>query len=886
MGLFIDQAIFLKIKSMKKASHLLCSHPPYLLNLIMCAILTQGVLIEKSYAEGEATQEKKEILVADAQVADAEVAVQFNASFLGVGADQAVTDLSTFAYGDHVTPGVYLADVYVNAVSVESLEIRFDAAPGDKRGALPCLTRAMLDRWGVNLSKVENPAFEQDSSCIQLSKIIPGSNVNFDVGQMRLNINVPQVFMNRVARGYVSPEQWDAGINAGFVNYRLSSTRNEVKNGATSNSFSGSLQGGINLGEWRLRHRSNYSRANGVGRWQALESYARRDIKAWRSRLTLGDSYTSGNVFADSLSVRGIQLASDESMLPDSQRGFAPTIRGVAETAANVKIEQNGYQIYTIDIPPGPFIIDDLFPTGTSGDLTVTITEADGRKKVSIYPYSALPVQVREGFWKYAVAAGKYRNVYGAKEPIVAQGDVAYGLNSSTTVYGGLRVADIYQSSVMGVGVNLGNFGSIKTDATFARSKDPQGNIQQGQSLGFLYTKMNLPTETTFTIAGYRYSTQKFRSFYETVNLYSNNNWQYQGKRRHRVEGNIGQRLVPGTVSANLLLDKYWDGSSNRSSRVSYNSTFRRLNYSIDYQYNVNKNADGTTGQPSRLLSASLNIPLEWSAGVTNRTTYVNYSASSNLEGSVSQNVGVSGLLLENNSVSYSANVGNSNVNGTTGSATLTYDSPYATLSATRSQSRNYNTTIFSMGGGIVGHAGGITLSQNLGETMVLVNVPGAKGVEISNNPGVKTDFNGYALVPYATPYRENSIALNTETLSENVEVKNAALKVVPTSGAIVLARYEARKGYKVLMVLSDRDGKYLPLGVRVEDGRGKEAGIVGANGLAYITGADAKGELTVKWRASSVDKSCRASYMLPVQKLESDKKTSSGLLTAKAVCI
>ena len=264
---------------MKKASHLLCSYPPYLLNLIMCAILTQGVLIEKSYAEGAAAQEKKEILVADAQVADADVAVQFNASFLGVDGDQAVTDLSTFAYGERVTPGVYLADVYINAVSVESLEIRFDAAPEDKRGALPCLTRAMLDRWGVNLSKVENPAFEQDSTCIQLSKVIPGSNVNFDVGQMRLNVNVPQVFMNRVARGYVSPEQWDAGINAGFLNYRLSSTRNEVKNGTTNNSFSGSLQSGINLGEWRLRHRSNYSRANGEGRWQALESYARRDIK-------------------------------------------------------------------------------------------------------------------------------------------------------------------------------------------------------------------------------------------------------------------------------------------------------------------------------------------------------------------------------------------------------------------------------------------------------------------------------------------------------------------------------------------------------------------------------------------------------------------------------
>jgi outer membrane usher protein FimD/PapC len=38
------------------------------------------------------------------------------------------------------------------------------------------------------------------------------------------------------------------------------------------------------------------------------------------SRLTLGDSYTPGDVF-DGLNFRGVQIASDDNMLADSLRG-------------------------------------------------------------------------------------------------------------------------------------------------------------------------------------------------------------------------------------------------------------------------------------------------------------------------------------------------------------------------------------------------------------------------------------------------------------------------------------------------------------------------------------------------------------------------------------
>lgn len=77
-----------------------------------------------------------------------------------------------------------------------------------------------------------------------------------------------------------------------------------------------------------------------------------RDVRSLKSLLRIGDTYTTGDVF-DSIQFRGVQLMSDDEMLPDSQRGFAPTIRGVAHSNAKVTVSQHGYVIYETFVSPG-----------------------------------------------------------------------------------------------------------------------------------------------------------------------------------------------------------------------------------------------------------------------------------------------------------------------------------------------------------------------------------------------------------------------------------------------------------------------------------------------------------------------------------------------------
>jgi outer membrane usher protein len=67
----------------------------------------------------------------------------------------------------------------------------------------------------------------------------------------------------------------------------------------------------------------------------------------------------------------------------------------------------------------------------------------------------------------------------------------------------------------------------------------------------------------------------------------------------------------------------------------------------------------------------------------------------------------------------------------------------------------------------------------------------------VENQTGVKTDWRGYAVMPYATVYRYNRVALDTNTMSNNTDIENNVSSVVPTKGALVRASFDARIGVR-----------------------------------------------------------------------------------------
>jgi len=818
----------------------------------------------------------------------------FNAEFLSIGGDQPHADLSLFSTGNRVLAGTYLVDVSLNERSTGQTDIRFIAAEG-KLDAAPCLTRGMLDTWGVNVAVFPSLANLPGEACVDLASSIPESAVTYDGGKQRLALSIPQAALKRSARGAVGPEKWDKGITAAMLDYQLNFARYSGNNTRDATQFSASpqnlfdgnpflentrkpqrntlfagLRAGFNVGDWRLRHFSTYNRGlDGHARWQGVSTYAQRDLASINASVRIGDANTPGNFF-DSLPFRGVLLASDDAMLADSQQGYAPTIRGVAQTNARVTVRQNGYIIHSTYVAPGPFVIDDLYPTSSSGDLEVSIAEADGRQTRYTQAFSAVPTLLREGTWRFSAAIGKYRTGEGTEtsptvpsvaRPALLQATLARGLSNELSLYGGLMAANMYQSLLVGAGKNLRDFGAVSVDLTHARTTDRTPlngtSVYSGQSLRFLYSKSFLDTGTSFRVAGYRYSTSGFRTFQEAVQMQGLQPLEAFHSRRNELRFELSQQLGDaGSVHASARQQSYWGTSAqDRLVQVGYSGNHKQFGYSVFYNYSTSLNR-----APNRQIMFTLSIPL----GDTR--AHAQYAATRSNGGRVVQQASIYGAAFDDSRLTYNLSAAHANQGGdSSANASASYLSPVGRFDLGHSRGPGYGQTTVGVAGGLLAHAGGVTLSQPLGETMALVQAPKAQGVGLESRPGVGTDWAGNAVIPNLSPYRLNRVALRTGDLGDTVEVKHAAMDVVPTRGAVVVARFETSVGYRLLITLTNVKGRALPLGARVENESGQEVGVVGPDGQAFVTGAGDSGRLTVRWGQEATEQ-CEAPYILPIE--------------------
>ncbi|EIQ6385554.1 TPA: fimbrial biogenesis outer membrane usher protein [Escherichia coli] len=543
----------------------------------------------------------------------------FNPRFLSNDLAESV-DLSAFTKGREAPPGTYRVDIYLNDEFMASRDITF-IADDNNADLIPCLSTDLLVSLGIKKSALlDNKEHSADkhvpdnSACTPLQDRLADASSEFDVGQQHLSLSVPQIYVGRMARGYVSPDLWEEGINAGLLNYSFNG--NSINNRSNHNAGKSNyaylnLQSGINIGSWRLRDNSTWSYNSGSSnssdsnKWQHINTSAERDIIPLRSRLTVGDSYTDGDIF-DSVNFRGLKINSTEAMLPDSQHGFAPVIHGIARGTAQVSVN------FTLNVP--------------------------------------------FSHW-------------------------------------------------------------MRTDSQ---------------------------------------------------------------------------------------------------------SAFRNSNAS--------------------------------------------YSMSNDLKGGMTNLSGVYGTLLPDNNLNYSVQVGNTQggntSSGTSGYSSLNYRGAYGNTNVGYSRSGDSSQIYYGMSGGIIAHADGITFGQPLGDTMVLVKAPGADNVKIENQTGIHTDWRGYAILPFATEYRENRVALNANSLADNVELDETVVTVIPTHGAIARATFNAQIGGKVLMTLK-YGNKSVPFGAIVTHGENKNGSIVAENGQVYLTGLPQSGKLQVSW-GNDKNSNCIVDYKLP----------------------
>ncbi len=833
------------------------------------------------------------------------VDASFNSAFLAGRAKD--MDLGRYEHGNPVDPGSYSVDVYVNDDWMGRRSIRFVPAPGSVT-ALPCFTRAQLQGLGIRLSGegASAPAPRMpDDRCRPLAAWVDQAYTRYDSSEMRLDLSVPQVALDRQARGYVEPRYWSHGVSAGFLNYSvnvyqyrqdargpvwytdregrvteqtgldpltgrpLDRSRPYRRMGSqTQTSAYAGLDAGFNIGSWQFRHTSSFNWESGHGgRWQNIASYAQYYWPSVRTQLLLGDAYTNGELF-DSIAYRGVQARTDDRMFPDSLRGYAPIVRGVASSNARVEVRQNGYAIYQITVAPGPFEIRDLYPTGYGGDLDVVITEADGSQHRFSVPYASVAQSLRPGISRYSAMMGKVREQALHFRPMMMQGTFQHGISNSLTGYAGALASTGYLSALVGAAV-MTRIGAFALDLTEASLRMPRYGSRNGQSLKFGFSKFIQGSGTQFALAAYRYSTSGFmglRDFlYAHDQLASDPDGRYALQReRGRFELTLNQTLgtVGGSLYATGSMLEYWGGQSRASQyQVGYNNVLRR--FRLNYSLSASRLHD-IWGRSETQYFLTLSLPLGYGSHAPQLNSTVTHSD----RGYTDTQLGVTGALGVDNNLSYGLALQRDSRDGgsTQGSGNLQYRSPYTQLSGSYSQGDTYRQGSLGAVGSLVVHGGGVSFSPQTGDTMAIVHAEGARGARISNYSGLRIDRWGNAVIPYLIPYRQNTVQIDPQGLSTDIELDDTSQQVAPYAGAIVRVRFNTRQGRAVLIHSLAPDGRPLPFAAPVFDEAGRQVGLVGQSSQLYVRAVPEQGRLRVRW-GEAADEQCDIQYQLPPRK-------------------
>lgn len=776
------------------------------------------------------------------------IADEFETSLL-VG-KSAQGDISRFYTDSKIPSGKQLADLYVNNNWKGQFEIEVD-----NDGKLISLSSDDVEKLNLNLSPSVIEKIQQQN-VIPINSLVPNVHYKFNINELRLDMTVPQVALKQSEANYVDPSLWNYGEPAIIFSYNTNYySYKEKKNAKTSSdNFYATLNSGVNLGAWQFRDESSYrNSSHGTSKWKNNTRYAYRPISQIKSGVKVGDFYTPAALF-NSLRIRGIALATEMGMYPNSSQNFVPIIRGVAQTNALVSVYQNNNLVYQENVPPGEFTFNDLQPSAGGGDLFVVVQEADGRKETFTIPYSAVPDMLKEGIYTYNLLAGKTKIESTHYQPNFTQGEIHYGLNNLVTLYAGMLFSEKYYSGVVGSGWNF-SFGAISADVTHANAKLDAGS-QSGQSYRLTYSKYINSTSTNLTLASYRYSTSGYYSFMDAI--YAQDNYRawksyqddlsqqlgndapsdlslsnFDALRGSRAKNtftlNLNQQLADGygSIFVSGTHRDYWNThGSSREYQAGYANNYNDVAYSVS----VSRIRNYDNKEETRVY-ANVSVPFSLFEKRANINLGSYFTDSHYQQTALS----VSGIAGKNDQVNYTVTATNQSGGNNLVGANASYQLPSSTLSGSYTEANNYRQAGLGARGTVVAIPEHIVFSGETGQTYTIIEAPLANNMMVNSDKTTLTNQQGVVLVANSTPYRTNTYTLSDTDKTSGAEVLGNMSNVSPYQGAVNFIKLETDTRQTYIFRASLANGESLPFGTEVNNAQQQNIGYVGQSGVIYI---------------------------------------------------
>jgi outer membrane usher protein len=555
-----------------------------------------------------------------------------------------------------------------------------------------------------------------------------------------------------------------------------------------------------------------------------LDTTFTHDFVGRLETLNLGDSISDTGSWGYAVRFAGLRWGSNFGIRPDLITTPLLTTGGSAVVPSTVDIFVNSQRVSSQDLPPGPFVINNLPAMSGSGDVSVVVRDALGREQVMTQSFYSSPSLLAPGLAQYSVDLGPIRENYALASAqygaMLGAATYRRGLSDALTLEGhGEFLAGAAHAAGLNLAARLGTLGVF--NATAAAGGE-QGSFGSLGGAGFEHHGglLSFSASTLFASSGF-----------------------------HQVADAAltGERFKQRSL-AQLGVDFHRAGSLSLAYVLqTYASQPQQQTLSLTDSVNI-----GTLGSLSLTLSRTRSLQ-------TSTSAFLIFTRALGQRQALSAGaVGGSGPGAPQNAVQASL-IDNPPVGPGMGyrlsaSTAGNYDADWREqmhagdleLEAARNQGISGQSAFFS--GAATWLDGDLRAARTINGSFAVVDVAGIADVPVylDNQLVTHTDQNGRALLYNLRQYEDNRIGVDPVELPLDTSIAARTLVLAPAYRSGVIARFPVDRVHGGTFRLLTDAGNAVPAGalVHLKD----QLFPVALDGVTYVTGFDHGMTASASW--------------------------------------
>ncbi len=599
-----------------------------------------------------------------------------------------------------------------------------------------------------------NPEKIGEDLYVRASALAPKISARYDEDNLTLSLSVDPLLLTPTSVDLAVPPEKVEYIrnNTGFINYAF--TSQDLKN------LNLLTEQGVSIGGSFV---DNAFSVTDTGRFNRLNTSITIDNRDRLTRLVLGDTVAEAGILGGASRLAGISYGRAFAINPYFTPFPGQRFAGVITTPSTADVYVNGLLVRTVELPPGPFNLQNLPALSGAGATRVVIRNAFGLTQELGAPYYLDTHVLRRGLSDFNYTIGVERapgsSSLGNYSVPAFVGHHRYGITDTLTA-GGFLTADT-RKVAGGPEVTLSL--PIGLLALYGAGSQQQGIAGGSASVQYVYQSPRFSIGAAFTATSPHYA---------TVGLD-----QADDRATRQISAFVGSRFFRDVdFSLNVYDQHYRDSGDNQ--QINLTTSIRladRYNLALSLFHTETEHL-----RPNNGVYAALTMAL---GRETTATVSANHDAMSNM---ATLQVQKSRPLGEGWAYLAQASFGRNAVD----IADVQYQGAHGFYEVDATHVGGQTTTTLSAAGAITFIGGNTFFTRPVQDAYGVIQVPGVAGVTgyVSHQDVGKTDSQGNLLVPNLLSYYGNQIGIEPQDIAIDYSVAETDRTIAPSyrGGAVI----------------------------------------------------------------------------------------------------